>query len=203
VVADDLPQTLEDVQQSMPAVIEAAATIDQTLTLLSKFKISLPNPLGDDWEIGLGVDYAPPVPLEQSLITLNANLEGLPDTMRSVEGDLVTADINLAVMGDDLIDIAYDLDLMRAQIAGINPELEALVANLSGVQASLETTQTVLPRTLGIIRMVFVGVMILLILTQIPVVYFGFLKTRNQTQDIRPPLAESNSSTHPPSYSPE
>jgi hypothetical protein len=190
VVAQDLPQALEDVQQSMPAVIEAAATIDQTLTLLSKFKFALPNPFGADWEFSLGVDYEPPVPLEESLITLGANLEGLPDTMRSVEGDLVTADINLAVMGDDLIDIAYDMDLMRAQIADINPELEALIANLGEVQSSLAATQAGLPRTLGTTRTVFVGIMVLLILTQVPAAYFGVLRTRDQAQEI--PLEESS-----------
>jgi phage-related protein len=197
VVAQDLPQALDDVQQSMPAVIEAAATIDQTLSLLSKFKFSLPNPFGADWEFSLGVDYEPPVPLEESLVSLSANLEGIPDTMRSVEGDLVTADLNLAVMGDNLFDIAYDMDLMRAQIADINPEIEAMISNLGEVQSSLAATQDGYPRILGTTRKVFVGVMVLFILTQIPTAYFGFLKTRDQGQEFPPIMEVANQDPQP------
>ena len=122
VVTRDLPQALDDMQTSMPSVIEAAAMIDQTLYILSRFKFSIPNPFGTDFEVSLGVDYTPSIPLEDAIEKLSGNLEGIPDRMRTIEGDLISTDINLGIMSENLIDTAYDLDLMREQVEDISPE---------------------------------------------------------------------------------
>jgi hypothetical protein len=191
IVAQDVPQALDEVQTSMPSVIEAAAMVDQTLTLLSKFQFNIPNPFGSDWVISLGVDYDPPVPLEEALTSLSGHLEGIPENMRAIEGDLVTADINMAVMSEDLIDVAYDLDLMRGQLADINPGIEGMIASLAEVQTSMKETQGRIAGAADRTRKLFTGVMVLLILSQIPSAYIGYLMTTEQFQASRPALDES------------
>jgi hypothetical protein len=175
VVTKDLPQALDDMQTSMPSVIDAAAMIDQTLYILSRFRFSIPNPFGTDLEVSLGVDYTPTIPLEDALIQLSGNLEGVPDRMRSIEGDLVTTEINLGIMSENLIDTAYDIDLMREQVADIAPEFEKMISNLETIGESVEKTKESLPKTFSNARKIFIGLMILFVLSQTPSVFIGYL----------------------------
>lgn len=178
IVVQDVPQALDDVQSSMPGVIEAAAAIDQTLRILSNFKISIPIPFGSDYEISLGVDYDPEVPLDDALIDLSGNLEEIPDSMRAIEGDLITADTNLEFMSQNLLDVAQDIDLMREQIADINPEIKNLISSFEVIQASLNRTQERIPVIMTTTQKVFTGIIVLFIAGQIPSLYIGLLLIR-------------------------
>jgi hypothetical protein len=77
-------------------------------------------------------------------------------------------------MGDNLIDLAYNLDLMREQIADIKPELSRIVDNLVFIQATVSGTQERLPALIRDTRTAFTGLMVLLILTPLPAVYTGY-----------------------------
>lgn len=178
IVVQDVPQALDDVQSSMPGVIEAAAAIDQTLRILSNFKISIPIPFGSDYEISLGVDYDPEVPLDDALIDLSGNLEEIPDSMRAIEGDLITADTNLEFMSQNLLDVAQDIDLMREQIADINPEIKNLISSFEVIQASLNRTQERIPVIMTTTQKVFTGIIVLFIAGHIPSLYIGLLLIR-------------------------
>ena len=178
IVVQDVPQALDDVQSSMPGVIEAAAAIDQTLRILSNFKISIPIPFGSDYEISLGVDYDPEVPLDDALIDLSGNLEEIPDSMRAIESDLITADTNLEFMSQNLLDVAQDIDLMREQIADINPEIKNLISSFEVIQASLNRTQERIPVIMTTTQKVFTGIIVLFIAGQIPSLYIGLLLIR-------------------------
>jgi len=178
IITQDVPLALDEVQSSMPGVLEAAAMIDQTLALLSSFQFSIPNPFGADLELNLGIDYDPLVTLEDALANLSGHIEGIPDGMRGLEGDLVTADINMSVMSENLIDVAFGLDSIREQLADINPEIEKIVNNLQGIQDSVVTTQSRLPVIAQNSRTGIIIIMGLLILTQIPSAYSGYLMTK-------------------------
>jgi tRNA A-37 threonylcarbamoyl transferase component Bud32 len=185
VVTEDLPKALDDMQTSMPSVIEAAAMIDQTLYILSKFRFTIPVPFGNDIEIGLGIDYTPSIPLEDALVQLNSNLEGIPDRMRSIEGDLVTTDLNLGIMSENMNDMAYDLDLIREQVADITPEFEKMINNLEILQKSLEKSKKRLPNTISSVRRIGILLLVLIILGQIPSAFIGFMLVKegvNQNQ---------------------
>ncbi len=180
VITDEVPTALDEVQASMPSVIAAAASIDDTLRLLSKFKFSVPIPFGSNYEIGLGVNYDPEVPLELALENLSGNLEGIPASMRAMEADLKTTDENLIVMGDDLLNMAYDLDLIRVQMADINPQVETIITNLAEVQISIWEMQDRIPKVAAQTQRIFIGVMFLLIISQIPSIYIGYLLAKGE-----------------------
>jgi len=177
-ITHDIPQGLDDVQDTMPSIVEAAATVDQSLAFLSKFKFSVPIPFGTPLEVDLGVDYDPEVPFEDAIINLSGTLEGIPDQLRSIEDDLVTVDLNLAVMGDDLIDIAGDIEQMDDQIADINPELERVIAGLLELTSSLASAQSSIPAGIEMAWRGFAAFMVFIIIAQIPSTFTGYLLIR-------------------------
>jgi hypothetical protein len=177
VVTQDIPLALDEVQTSMPNVIRAASMIDQTLYVLSMFRFGLPNPFGENIEISLGVDYEPEISLEDSLARLFGNLEGIPERMRSLEGDLSMADSNLNTLSENLLNAAYDLDLIRAQVADIIPGIEQLIVNLETLQTGLRHTSDQLERRIDTAQYLFIGFMVLVILSQVPSIYIGYLLT--------------------------
>lgn len=173
IVVEDVPQALDDVQASMPSVIQAATAIEQALYLLSGFQYSIPVPFGNPIQLGLGIDYAPDVPLEQALTNLSGNLEGIPASMRAIESDLTKTEDNLLAISDNLLDIARDIDRVREQIADIYPELETLIANFEAIQITLENTQTQLPSKVTTAEAILVSILALLLLSQVPNFYFA------------------------------
>jgi len=177
VIIQDVPDALDEVQATMPSVIEAAAMIDHTLNILSRFRFGIPIPFGSDLEISLGVDYNPPVPLEESLINLRGNLEGIPESLRAMEGDLINTDENLVIMSDNLIDVARDLDLVREQIADINPEIKKMVTNIKEAQDTISDFQVRIPNIIKRINEIFWSIMLIFIASQIPSIYVGYFMT--------------------------
>ena len=178
IVVQDVPNALDDVQASMPSVIEAATAIDQSLRLLSKLQLSIPIPFGPDFEVGLGIDYDPPVPLDEALTRLSGNLEGIPKDMRAIEGDMVSAENNLTIVGNNLMDMARDIDFIREQLEDINPEINRLITNMDSIQSSLQQTQNQVPKWMKFATKALIGFVIVFSMSQITTVYFGYLSAR-------------------------
>jgi hypothetical protein len=180
VVTQDLPLALDEVQTSMPNVIDTASMIDRTLYILSMFKFSIPNPFGEDFELNLGIDYQPEVTLEDSLVQLFSKLDGVPERMRSLEGDLNLANTNLDTMSENLLDVAHDLDFIRAEIREIIPEINKLISNLETIQDSISKTANRIQRTIGILQKIFVCLLVLIILSQVHSIIIGYLITKGE-----------------------
>lgn len=180
VVTQDLPLALSEIQASMPSVIGTAALIDQTLYVLSRFRFRIPNPFGTDLEMSLGIDYQPEIPMEEALIQLSENIEGIPERMRSLETDLNITNSNLGTMSENLINVAYDLDLIREQVADIIPIFDLMINNLDSFQASIEQTSAGIPRFFRTTRVVLISIMVFVILNQIPSIYWSYHLVQNE-----------------------
>ncbi len=175
VVTIDVPDALDGVQDSMPSLIETAKSVDETLTWLSNFQFTIPNPFGADWSYDLGINYDPGVPLDQALADMSGNLEGVPEDLREMKESLSTADANLVIVSDDLALLAGDLETMNQQISDINPELESLAENIENVQLSFQEIQEEIPESFETARRVIGLILGLLIFTQLPFIYMGWL----------------------------
>ena len=173
-LVEDVPEAMDEVQKTMPAVIEATRTVEQTLNLLSGFKLILPNPFGDDFQFDLGVEYNPEISLEESLGDLSSSLQPISDQMRILEGDLISADISMGVMSQNLFDLAKSLDKVRETLLDIQGVLAAFDANLEQLQELLGTSKSNFPRILSSTRIAIISLTTLLLLTQIPPIYDGY-----------------------------
>ena len=183
VITTDVPEALDGVQESMPSLIETAKSVDETLTWLSGFGFTIPNPFGADWSYDLGIDYAPEVPLDQALEKISSNLEGVPEDLRNMKESLDDADANLVIVSDDLALLAGDLENMNAQIAEITPPLESFAGNIEEIQASFNDVRETLPKSLGTVRKVTMAVLALLIVTQVPSLYMGWILVSGKLHD--------------------
>jgi len=175
VVTIDVPDAIDGVQDSMPSLIETANSVDETLTWLSGIGFTIPIPFGQDWNFDLGIDYAPEVPLDQALKDLSGNLEEVPDDLRGMKESLGTADNNLVIVSDDLALLAGDLETMNQQIADINPQLESLAEDIKIVQNSFQEIQEKTPESFKTAKNIFGLVLGLLVFTQVPSMYMGWL----------------------------
>lgn len=179
VITQDVPEALEGVQASMPGLIETAAAVDDTLTFLSGFQFTIPNPFGEAFKIGLGVDYTPEVPLDQALENLNSNLEDIPEDLRGMENDLNTTSIDLLTLRDDLSVLAEDLYLVNQQVEDLEPQIEELAESLSDVQSSIEETRKKYAEELPAIRLVYMIFFSLILVSQAPSAYVGLILIRS------------------------
>ena len=171
----DVPDALDGVQESMPSLIETAKSVDETLTWLSSFQFTIPNPFGTDWSYDLGISYAPEVPLNQALENMSGNLEEIPDDLRGMKDSLTTADSNLITVSDDLTQMVTDLSLINAQIAEVNPQLDAIADNLQTIGDSFSELQTKFPDSIATARKILMALMSFIAISQIPFVYTGWL----------------------------
>lgn len=183
-VTIQIPEALDGIQDSMPTVIATAQSVDQTLTWLSSFRFTIPNPFGPDWTYDLGITYAPEVPLDEALALMNANLENMPADLRAMKESLNTSDQNLILISDDLALLAGDLETVNQQLTDLNPHLQSLAQNVAQIQESFRTAQEGLPNGFAGARWTLSLVLGLVILSQIPAGYMGWLLLRGERPKI-------------------
>ncbi|MGF1665407.1 MAG: CBS domain-containing protein [Acidimicrobiia bacterium] len=99
---DQLSRSIAAIEASLPAMIEAASVMDDTLRALSF----------------VGVGYDPEVPLDDGLRQLAAGLDGIPEEL-SAQGE------SLSRLSDRVVDVTGDLDTVTASIADTRDDLES------------------------------------------------------------------------------
>lgn len=181
VVTSDVPDALDGVQVSMPTLIETAKSVDETLTWLSNFKLSLPNPFGPDWSYDLGITYNPEVPLDQSLESIGQNLVDIPDELRELEQNLSDTDNNLQVVSEDLSLLSDDIKNTNERIEGVVPRIDIFIGQVNEVQISLRETQTSVYNFFDLSQKVLTTILVLLIISQIPSLYMGIQLVRRDS----------------------
>lgn len=180
VVTLDVPDALDGMQASMPSLIETAKSVDETLTWLSNFELTIPNPFGRDWSYDLGISYDPEVRLDQALVSMNRNLEDIPEDLRELDESLSTADANLIVVSDDLAFLAGDIETTNQQVGEVVPQLENLGRNIEDIQVVFQETQISIIEMFEVGRKVITAILFLLIFTQIPSLYMGVFLIRGE-----------------------
>jgi hypothetical protein len=103
-----IPDALTALQDSMPALIDTANVIDNTMQTLSF----------------LGVDYDPDKPLDDALREVETQLDGLPET--------------IAEQGDRIQDLVEEIRLTGSDTALIGARLEAIGGNLADAEATID-----------------------------------------------------------------
>jgi ABC-type transporter Mla subunit MlaD len=177
-VTEDVPEALDGVREAMPNVVNAMRLVDRTLFFLAGFQFTIPNPLGADMNLGLGIDYAPEQPLGEAFDAVNTGLEEIPGTLRDMKGNISAANSYLLAVSGDMSTLSGELKTVTEQISEVQPQLEEAAANIDDVRGSVQGIRRTLPQTLDHVRKILVGVLALVGVSQVPSIYVGWLLFR-------------------------
>lgn len=98
--ANEIPESLEAFQDSLPALISVGGAIDRTLRALSFF----------------GVEYDPERPFDEALAALGTSLEGVPERLREQSANLDTATSGIQGVVTNTEDIAESIAALDEDI---------------------------------------------------------------------------------------
>lgn len=125
IIALGLPDSIEAVQAAMPAVEQASSAIDATLRTLAAFEWSATIPIIDyELAFGLGVEYDPPVPLDESVAQVSAALEELPSHLTEIEVGLETTHDSLGQTATSIENAAENLATVSRGLSATSASLE-------------------------------------------------------------------------------
>ena len=173
VTGNEVPESLEAVQESIPALLEVATTIDETLYVLSDFQIDQ-SILGIPLRWNLGVDYDPEVPFATSVEELGNSLDGLPSQLREMQIYIDVSEENVETIGTDVMVIADDLSAINENVAELDPLLEEYLATVTAFSDSLRQSRAQLAEQVRMVKIVLTVVLAWIGLTQIAPLYLGW-----------------------------
>lgn len=173
IASEEVPNSIEAVQASIPNMVAVAGVIDETLTTLNNFRID-ESILGLRLQYDLGVDYDPEVPFDESVMALGESLEGLPETLRTLRVYLNVTNENLATISQGLFNVADDLDTVNGRISEIEPLLDEYIRIVSETNDNTRQLRAQVDYQLARARLVLVALMIWLVLAQAVPLYLGW-----------------------------
>lgn len=173
VTTEQLPASIEAFQETMPALVEVAGTIDDTLRTLDAFNVRR-SILGIPLDFDLGVEYDPEMPFDESVSDLGASLEGVPQQLRSLRQHIETTNDNLRTMSRNVSSISSDLGTINRSISRVEPLLDEYIAIITELSDSTRQARLLLQRQIGQVKFVLTVAMIWLGLTQIAPLYLGW-----------------------------
>ncbi|WP_420631831.1 hypothetical protein [Candidatus Leptofilum sp.] len=148
ITGEDAPNSIESVQEAIPAVAEVAGVIDDTLLTLNSFKIE-EEILGFELNYDLGVNYQPTVPFDETVSGLGSSLDGFPDRLRELEPSLTDANENLAAVSENIYAVSDDLAVINGRVAEVDPLLGDYVGLIQNISNTLSTTQSTIQAQAG------------------------------------------------------
>ena len=178
IAGEDAPNSIESVQLAVPAVAEVAAVIDDTLLTLNDFKIE-EDILGFELNYDLGVNYAPTVPFDETVLGLSTSLDGFPDRLRELEPSLMAANANLGSVSENIYAVSDDLEVLNGRIAEVDPLLGQYIGIVQDINTTMTTTQSTVQSQAGNARLALQLVFAWLGFLQFSLLYLGWdLMTR-------------------------
>lgn len=175
VTIEDLPNSLEAIQETIPTVAQAAGVIDDTLVSLNRLRFEETIPFINytiSWS--LGVDYTPAVPFDVAVRQIGDSLQVLPGRLRNLEEQLLVTSGNLQTLSDDVYLIAGDLTLVNDQILALNPLLDEYIATVTRINDTSRMTRASINEQLERLKMGVTYIMIWLVLFQVVPLYLGY-----------------------------
>jgi hypothetical protein len=101
-LSGEVPETIESITASFPAMIDTARVIDRTMSALAF----------------LGIEYSPAIPLDQSLGAVADDLGPLSEELRAQSVPLAEAANQLGVVGEAVDEVGANVSAITEQLAG-------------------------------------------------------------------------------------
>lgn len=173
VTTQELPQSIEAFQESMPALREVAGTIDETMRTLDSFNVDR-SILGIPLAFDLGVEYDPEVPFDESVNQIGESLEGVPEQLRSLEEHIELTGENLQTISRNVSDIATNLGAINSTVGEVEPLLDEYITIITELSDSARQSRLMVQRQMDQVKVVVTVVMIWFGLTQVAPLYLGW-----------------------------
>lgn len=148
VVTEDVPDSLQAVQSTMPALIDVAAAVDDTMRLLS----ILPN-----------VNYDPEVPLDEALGGVADSIADLPLQLQAQRATLLQAERTLVTLSGDIVETADGLDTIRAAVADTRPAIAANTATIREAATTLRAADAEIHLGAGVVLLAIAAAALVLL----------------------------------------
>ena len=172
IASDEVPQSLDAIQATMPDLVQVAAAIDDTLTILNNFRID-EQIFGIPIRYDLGINYDPAVPFDESVSEIGRSMETLPDQLRDLDGYVVVASDNLTLISEDVLAISQDLDRVNGRIAELDPLLEDYLRIVVELNDSTRQTRQVILSELSTLKRITTIALAWVALSQLAPLYLG------------------------------
>lgn len=173
IASNDVPDSIEAVQETIPTVAEVAGTIDTTLRVLNDFRIDQ-TILGFPIQYDLGIDYAPTASFDESITAIGASLDGIPDRLRTLEVYLNVADENMESISQDIFLIAGDLKTINGRVADVQPLLGEYTRLITQVNDNISEARASLSSQLEQFKLALIILFVWVGLTQAVPIYLGW-----------------------------
>lgn len=173
VTTQRVPESIEAFQEGLPALIQVAGTVDETMRTLSSFNVDR-RILGIPLSFDLGVDYDPEVPFDETVQELGASLEGMPEQLRSLEESMSVTDDNMRTISRNVSQIGRDLGAINEDVAEIEPLLDEYISTITEISDSLRQVRFSVRRQLDQMRVIVTVIMVWFGLMQVAPLYLGW-----------------------------
>jgi chromosome segregation ATPase len=174
VIATDVPNSIETLQDAIPGLVEVATVIDDALTTLSRFEIDQTIPIVNyRIQYDLGINYDPEVPFDQAVSELGGSLEGLPETLRGLESELATTQASLDTMGGNMEQLATDMATLNASIAEVQPILDEYIRIVTDVNDRMRIASEQIDDQAAQVKQIFNFIFLWMLLFQLVPLYLG------------------------------
>lgn len=175
ITTQDLPDSLEAIEQAVPDAVQAADAIDTTLTTLNRFEINTTIPvIGYPIQYDLGIDYDPSVPFSASVQEIGNSLDGMPERLRGLEEAFAETQTNLATISGDMDDLSGDLVTINEQIAGLTPLVNDFIRIVTEGADNLRLVKGQIDSQVAMINTIITLGMAWLVLSQVVPLYLGY-----------------------------
>ena len=173
VASEQVPDSLETIEEAFPSLEQVAGVIDRTLVTLNSFRID-EEILGFPIQYDLGVDYAPEVPFDQSVRELGEGLEGLPESLRTLQVYINVTSGNLQTVSQDIRNLADDLNTVNGRINELDPILDEYIILITATNDNTRQLRAQINSEIQNVKNVITLVMVWLAITQVAPLYLGW-----------------------------
>jgi ABC-type transporter Mla subunit MlaD len=182
VTTEDIPDSIEAVQGTIPNMAEVAGAIDTTLVTLSAFQVEQSR-LGFPLRFDLGIDYQPEEPFDETIQALGDSLDGMPESLRALEVNLAVTSENLGVISENIISIAGDLETINGSIEEVEPLLDDYIRLVNDTNDLIGQVRSDISEQLEMAKIVATIFFAWIGLYQIAPLYLGWEMVRGDRDD--------------------
>lgn len=174
IAGTDLPASVEAIQGAMPALEQAGRTVDRALRTLAAFEWSATIPVVNyRLGLGLGVDYDPDMPLDESIAEVSDGLAELPTQLEGIETGLINTHHNLSETITSIGQVGGNLAAVSQDLAEMSATLHTYSAMTDGATGQLRDMRWNIRDQIARTRLILTAILAWLALSQMAPLYLG------------------------------